>query len=160
LLTVLALIQDVVLTRISIGGGQFDVVLVAVIAWGLLRGPAEGMIWAFIGGLVLDLFSGGPMGGITLALLIVAFLAGQQWGSELGLAYIQLILLTLVLSFLYHMLLLVVLGWRGYPVNWVYSLPRVAAPSAALNAVLAPLVYRPLIWLDRRTRPEGLTFDA
>jgi rod shape-determining protein MreD len=156
----LALIQDVVLTQLPVSGGQPDIILLAVVAWGLLRGPAEGMIWAFIGGILLDLFSGGPMGGITLALLLVAFLAGQQWASELGLAYVQLILLTLILSFLYHLLLLLILSWRGYPVEWAYSLPRVAAPSAALNAVLAPFIYRPLVWLDRRTRPEGLTFDA
>lgn len=160
MLIALALVQDVALTQLSVAGGRANLVLLAVVAWGLLRGPAEGMIWAFIGGMVLDLFSGGPMGGITLALLIVAFLAGQQWGSELGLAYIQLILVTLMLSFLYHILLLLVLGWRGYPVDWAYSLPRVAAPSAALNAVVAPFIYRPLVWLDRRTRPEGLTFDV
>jgi rod shape-determining protein MreD len=148
------------MTQLSVGGGQPDIVLLAIVAWGLLRGPAEGMIWAFMGGLLLDLFSGGPMGGITLALLLVAFVAGQQWGSELGLAYIQLILLTLILSFLYHVLLLLILSWRGYPVNWAYSLPQIAAPSAVLNAVLAPFIYRPLVWLDRRTRPEGLTFDV
>ena len=156
----LALVQDIVLTQLSVAGGRFNVVLLAVVAWGLLRGPAESMIWAFIGGLMLDLFSGGPLGGITLALLIVAFLASRQWGSELGSVHVQLILLGLILSFLYHILLLIILSWRGYPVNWAYSLPQVAAPSAALNAVLAPFIYRPLAWLDRRTRPEGLTFDA
>ncbi len=156
----IALTQNVVLTRVSILGGRPDLVFLAVVLWALLRGSAEGMVWAFIGGMVLDLFSGGPMGGITLSLLLVAFLAGRQWGRELGSVTLQLVLLALVLCFLYHVLLLLILGWTGYPVDWGYDLARVAAPSAVLNAVLAPFIYRPLVWLDRRTRPEGLTFDV
>jgi rod shape-determining protein MreD len=160
LLTLCALVQDVVLTRVSLFGGQPNLVFLAVVSWGLLRGSAEGMIWAFIGGMVLDLFSGGPMGSITLALLLVAFVVGRQWGRELGSLTLQLVILALILCFLYHVLLLLTLVWTAYPVDWAYSLTRVAAPSAVLNAVLAPFVYRPLAWLDRRTRPEGLTFDV
>lgn len=159
-MTLIALIQEAALAPLSFIGARPDLVFLVVIAWGLLRGPAEGMVWAFIGGVVLDVFSGGPMGAITLPLLVVAFLVGQQWGKELGSVSLQLLLLALILNFLFHVILLVVLGWVGYPVEWLYSLSRIAAPSAVLNAVLAPFVYRPLAWLDRRTRPEGLTFDV
>lgn len=159
-MTLIALLQEAVLAPLSFMGARPDLVFLVVIAWGLLRGPAEGMVWAFIGGVVLDVFSGGPLGAMTLSLLVVAFLVGQQWGRELGSVSLQLLLLALVLNFLYHVILLVVLGWVGYPVDWVHSLSRVAAPSAILNAVLAPFAYQPLAWLDRRTRPEGLTFDV
>jgi len=160
LLTAIALVQDVLLARVSLWGGRPDLVFLVVVLWALLRGSAEGMVWAFIGGLVLDLFSGGPMGGIVLSLLTVAFLAGRQWGRELGSTFLQLLLLVLGLSFLYHVMLLLILGWTGVPISWGYSLARVAAPSAVLNAVIGPFLYRPLAWLDRRTRPEGFTFDG
>jgi rod shape-determining protein MreD len=159
-MVLIALVQDSALVPVTILGGHPDLVLLAVVAWGLLRGSAEGMIWAFIGGIVLDLLSGGPLGGITLALLIVAFLAGRQWGSELGSTYVQLVLLTIVVTFLYHVVLLLVLSWADHPVDWIYGLSRVAGPSTVVNAAVVPLVYRPLVWLDRRTRPEGLTFEV
>jgi rod shape-determining protein MreD len=154
------LVQSILLSRVSLLGGRPNLILLSVIAWGVLRGSTEGAVWAFIGGLVLDLLSGGPMGAMTLALLIVSFLAGRGWRRELGSAVMQLVLLTLGLCFVYHILLLLILGWTGYPVNWAYGLGRVAAPSAILNAVLVPLVYFPLVWLDRRTRAEGLTFEG
>jgi len=117
-------------------------------------------VWAFVGGLVLDLFSGGPMGAITLALLIVAFLAGRQWGRELSPAFLRVFLVALSLGFLYHFLLLLILTGTGVRVGWAYGLARVAAPSAMLNALLAPVVYHLLSLLDRRTRTKGLTFDG
>ncbi len=157
LLTVLALIQDVLLAPVSIMGARPDLVLVAVAVWAFLRGPIEGSLWAFIGGMILDLFSGGPLGGITLGLLVVSFLVRRQWGQELGSTILQLVLLVLIACFFYHVVLLLVLLWAGHAVNWSYGLSQIAGPSALLNAVLAPFVYWPLSWLDRRTRPEGFT---
>lgn len=155
-----ALIQDVGLAQVSILGGRPDLVFLVVTGWALLRGSTEGATWAFIGGLILDLFSGGPFGAITFSLLLVTFLVGRQWGRELGSIFLQLVLLVLIACFAYHLLLLLVLGWTGYVVDWRYGLLHVAAPSAILNAVLAPFVHWPLAWLDRRSRPEGFSLDG
>ncbi len=156
----MALIQDVSLAGVSILGGRPDLVFLVVTGWAFLRGPAEGAVWAFTGGLILDLLSGGPFGGFALSLLVVAALVSRRWGQELGSLYLQLFLLTLIACFAYHLLLLLLLGWTGHPVDWSYSLSHVAAPSAVLNGVLAPFVHWPLAWLDRRTRPEGITFNG
>jgi rod shape-determining protein MreD len=118
------------------------------------------MIWAFVGGFVLDLLSGGPLGAMALALMVIAIVASRQWGRELGSVFVQLILLGLGLCFVYHFLLLLILSWSGYSVDWTFGLSRIAGPSAILNALLIPFVYQPLAWLDRRSRPEGLTFDG
>ncbi len=158
-MTVLALGQEALLARLSLLGARPDLVFAAVLAWGMLRGSAEGMVWAFIGGLVLDLLSGGPMGGMTLALLLIALLAGRRWGRELTPVGLQVFLLGLGLGFLYHLLLLTILAWSGAAVDWAYDLARVAAPSAIANGLLSVLLYPALAWLDRRTRAEGLTFD-
>ncbi|MBN1955373.1 MAG: rod shape-determining protein MreD [Anaerolineae bacterium] len=160
LLTLVVLLQSTVLAPISILGGRPDLVLLVVVGWAFIRGPEEGVVWAFISGLLLDLFSGGPLGGVTLALLVVALFVGQKWGQELGATFLQLFLLVLIAAFVYHILILLALGWTGYATDWRYGLARIAAPSAILNAVLAPFVHYPLAWLDRRTRPEGLTFDG
>jgi rod shape-determining protein MreD len=146
--------------RLSVLGGRPNLIILAVIAWALRRGSAEGAVWGFMGGLLLDLFSGGPLGAMSLSLLVIGSVAGRRWGQQLGSTFLQIVLLALGLCFAYHVLLLLILGWTGVPVYWTYSLQRVAAPSAILNALLAPLVYVPLVWLDRRTRPEGLTFDG
>ncbi|MEZ4636134.1 MAG: rod shape-determining protein MreD [Caldilineaceae bacterium] len=39
-----------------------DLVLLAVLAWTLFNGGYSGIVWAFVGGLWMDVLSGGPMG--------------------------------------------------------------------------------------------------
>ncbi len=52
----------------------FDIILqpaiVVVLTWALLRGPYEGLIWAFIAGILLDIFSITPTGTTALALMV------------------------------------------------------------------------------------------
>lgn len=152
--------QSSALAGVSLFGARPDLVFLLVAGWAFLRGPAEGAVWAFIAGLLLDALSGGPFGGFTLALLVAAILVGQQWGRELGSTTFQLMLLALVACFLYHGLLLLTLSVTNYTVDWAHALSHVAAPSALINALLAPIMHQPLSWLDRRTRPEGFTLDG
>jgi len=153
-------VQSTALAGVSLFGARPDLVFLLVAGWAFLRGPTEGAVWAFIAGLLLDVLSGGPFGGFALALLVAAILVGQQWGRELGSTTFQLMLLALVACFLYHTLLLLALIATGYAVDWAYALSHTAAPSALINALLAPVMHQPLSWLDRRTRPEGFTLDG
>ncbi|UCG23938.1 MAG: rod shape-determining protein MreD [Chloroflexota bacterium] len=44
--------------------------LVVIVAWTLLRGTREGLILAFIGGIVVDLISAAPLGVTSLSLML------------------------------------------------------------------------------------------
>jgi rod shape-determining protein MreD len=153
-----ALIQATLLSQINLWGARPDLMLLVVLAWAVVRGTDEGAVWGFIGGLVVDLLSGGSLGAMALALLVVAFLAGQSWGQGLGPSVARLLLLAFLSVVAYHLVLLVVLVWAGHTVDWGFALVQVAGPSALLNALLAPFVQRPLAWLERETRREGFTF--
>jgi rod shape-determining protein MreD len=154
LLTGVALVQTVLLSRVNLWGARPDLMLLVVLVWTVVRGVDEGLVWGFVGGFIIDLFSGGPLGATVLALLAVAFLAGQPWGRGIGAPLAWLLLLVFVAVVAYHLVLLIALAWTGYAVDWAGSLLRVAGPSALLNAVLAPFIQRPLNWLERRTRRE------
>jgi rod shape-determining protein MreD len=149
-----ALFQSVVLARLDLLGGQPDLVLLVVLVWAVVRGTEEGVVWGFIGGLVIDLLSGGPFGITTLALLVVAWMAGQPWGRGIGSITMRLLLLAFIGVLVYHLVLLFVLAWTGYAVNWAHSILEVTIPSALLNAALAPFVRWPLNWLEQGMRPE------
>ena len=131
-----------------------DLILIIVIIWAALRGVEEGVVWAFIGGLLLDLLSGGPLGLYPLALVPAAFVAGQSWGQALGVSIVRLLLIAVASALSYHVVVLTVLAWGGYVVEWAYALSRVVGPSVALTVILSPLVRIPLSWLDRRIRGE------
>jgi rod shape-determining protein MreD len=155
LLTSAALVQTTLLSRVSVLGGQPNLVLLAVLLWSLLRGVDEGLVWAFLGGLIVDLMSGGPLAGTAIALLAAAYLAGQSLAEQVGSQAVRSMILTVLGTATYHLVLLAVLNWTGHTVDWPFSLTRVAVPSVVLNGMLAPIVLQPLTWLERATRREG-----
>ena len=55
LLSAVAIAQSTVMPHLTIMGVKPDLMLLAVMSWSLLRGSEEGLVWAFIGGLALDL---------------------------------------------------------------------------------------------------------
>lgn len=157
LLAVVALLQSVWLSRVNLLGARPDLMLLIVALWAIVRGLDEGLVWGFIGGLFIDLLSGGPLGGTSLALGAAAFLAGQPWGRHLGAQVVPLLLMALVAALAYHMIVLIALAWTGHTVLWGLSLLRVALPSALLNAILAPFLQPILAWLERKAKRETLT---
>lgn len=76
MLVVASLLQSTATNRIEIRGVKPDLVLLLVVIGTLIYGSSSGLLWAFVGGLALDLFSGGPLGSSSLALMAAALVAG------------------------------------------------------------------------------------
>ncbi len=76
LLVLAGLLQSTAATRIEIGNVKPDLVLLIVVVGTLIYGGRAGLNWAFFGGIILDIFSGGPLGSSSLALLVVAVIVG------------------------------------------------------------------------------------
>jgi len=72
-----ALLQSTVGTRLIIRGVKPDLVLIVIVIATLIYGGKAGLAWAFVGGVGLDLFSGGPFGSSSLALLATALVASM-----------------------------------------------------------------------------------
>lgn len=156
LLTALALIQAAVLSRLSLWGARPNLVLLFILAWSVLRGSGEGQIWALVGGLVLDVVSGGPTGSSILSLMVAAVVAGRARASGLRSHLARLLLVSPFAVGAYHAVLVGLMAWDGRPVDPAYAVSGVIGPSIVFNVLLAPLVYVLLSWLDRQTRREGL----
>ena len=75
ILILLVVFQSSVLTVLPLIEVVVQPVMLAAVAWGMLRGLIDGLIWGFIGGFLLDLFSVGPWGSHSLALMITAAFA-------------------------------------------------------------------------------------
>jgi rod shape-determining protein MreD len=156
LLVVVAILQTTLVPHLAIWGIFANLPLLVVVSWSLLRGPREGMIWGFVAGLAVDLFSGAPLGASTLALIAVGALAGLGAATVFR-AHIALPLLAMFLAtIVYDLLFLLVVGISGYPVAWLESLYRLILPSAVLNAVLTPVVFVAMRWLHARLGREDM----
>ncbi len=163
LLFVAALVQSSMLVRVEVGNVKPDLVLLLVLIGTLIFGGPRGVVWAFVGGIALDLFSGGPMGASSLALIAAALVAAP--GHHTLSRYNPLVPLfaallgTLVYGVVYVGVLAGVNILAGLPflsglelqgmqatVPFVAMLQSVVLPSMAYNSlimlVLVPLLNR------------------
>jgi rod shape-determining protein MreD len=72
-MVILAIVQIVILPRFSIFPGDPSLPFLFALAWSLLSNVEEGVIWAFIGGLVMDIFTIAPVGGLALTYMAAVF---------------------------------------------------------------------------------------
>ncbi len=137
-------------------GVEPELMLMVVVSWSLLRGTGEGMVWALIGGVSLDLLSGAPFGMMTVALLVVSFLSGLGERSVFRTHILLPVVMALVTTLLYDLIILLILALTGRPVAWTDSVVHVVLPSTLINTLLIPLVFWPLQWLHRKTGREKI----
>jgi rod shape-determining protein MreD len=150
----LALLQSTVVPRLTLLGVHPDLMLLAVTSWSLLSGSAEGMLWALIGGLTMDLFSGAPFGVCTLPLLVVGFLSGLGEKTVFRLDLLIPILVIPLTSLVYGVGMWALLRVLGWPAEWGQSLIQVILPGALVNTLGMPVVYLALRVLHRHRREE------
>lgn len=125
--------------------------LLTVVAWSFRRGPNDGIVWAMIGGLMIDVASGAPLGISPLPLMVAALVVGagraRIFSGNLVLPVIVSVLTLALYQAMYVALLMVV----GQPISWREGVLRVAAPLVLLNLALMPIVYVAILGLSRLT---------
>lgn len=132
--------------------------LLTVISWSLLRGAKEGLIWALVGGIGLDLLSGAPFGTSTVILVALSLVAGLGELSVFRTHIALPLIATLIATLAYDLFFLLLLYVRGHSIVWTDSLIKVVLPSTLFNVLLAPFVYKALYWLHRRTGQEEMAW--
>lgn len=115
LLGVLAIVQSVVIPRLEIAHVRPDVMVVLVVIWALLFGGSGSLLIGFVAGLWMDVLSGGPMGGSSLALMAVALVTGigyrRFFRSNLLVPIASIVLGTLAYSYVYWGILALTNHW-------------------------------------------------
>lgn len=135
-LALLAVLQATVFARYRLLDGAPDLVLLAVVAWALTGRARQSMTLAMIGGLLLDLLSGYPLGVSALSLILVAFLVSLSEGRFWEAHFLMPLAAMLAASLIYHLGDLGMLLVAGRTPDWEFALARVLLPSVFLNLLL------------------------
>jgi rod shape-determining protein MreD len=149
ILVLLALLQVTLMPYLAVAHVRPDLVLTAVVCWALFRGPTEGAVWGFVGGLALDLLSGAPFGVYTMVLTVVGAVAGV---SSAMISRDHVLLLPAVIlgcTVLQQGTLVWLLKLANQPLSWDQVLTTVVLPAALLNLLVSALFY-PLAGLFNR----------
>jgi rod shape-determining protein MreD len=151
-LFIASVLQAVVLPQVVPISFMPNLVVLLVVAVCLVESLYDAVIWAFIGGLLLDLMTSPalPLGTNALILVLLALLSslGQAnpFHSRLFVPLVTVFAAT-IFYFLVRMGLAMALGLHQPILD---NLIRVALPSAVLNAILMPAAYSLILWLSMK----------
>jgi rod shape-determining protein MreD len=149
LLLSLAFLQSSVLPRIPILTVVPNLTLLTIVAWSFQRGPNEGMVWAMIGGLAIDLATGAPLGISPPPLMVAALVVGIARGSVFRRNILLPALISLLAIGLYQIIHLALFKAVGLSVSWRTGIEEAAIPSTVVHLALMPIVYLSVSWLAR-----------
>jgi rod shape-determining protein MreD len=153
LLALLAVLQSTVMNSLLLLDGRLDLVLLAVVSWGVAGRPEEAMVWGLFGGLFLDLFSGVPLGSHAIVLVLVTFLVSLMQGRFWQMQFFMPLGVMLLSSVAYHLLGLSVLFILGREIDFEFSFSRIILPSTFLNIAAAIPVYNLVEGVQNRLFP-------
>jgi rod shape-determining protein MreD len=154
--TVMALLELTVGPYLRIGTAQPHLVLVVGIVVTVGIGLEAGLVWAFVGGLVVDILAQRPLGSTAFALLLCVGATAVLGRLFTRLRPVVPILATVLLSLVYSMILLATFNALRAPIAVADPL-SLLLPGLVFDAVLAALIGPLGISIhDRRTESERL----
>jgi rod shape-determining protein MreD len=143
-MALLAAAQASLAPRLSILGVHADLVLIVALAWGLVRGAGQGLLWMFAGALFLDLLYNGPFGINLLAAVPVALLAVVPETNFLARGVLLPLAAMAAGTLFYHLVAMALLAFTGERYDWLYMVGNVVLPATLVNTLLIPVCYWPL----------------
>lgn len=117
-----------------------DVTLVIILVWSAVRGVRDGLIWAFLVGILLDTLALDPLGANALALLPVVLLGALSGRAFFQSNLIVPILACVLATFLHALVLLLVRSAGGTSVSFA-PLLRIIMLQTILNVMIVPPIY-------------------
>ncbi len=153
LLILLAIFQSTLLGTFQFLDGRPDLILLAVIGWGLAGGSEEAMVWGLAGGVFLDILSGVPIGTTSIILILIGTLVSLFEGRIWEANFLMPLGTTLAGSLLFHIMSLGVILLMGREIDWTSAFSRVILPSTFINLILALPIAQALKGLRSRLYP-------
>ena len=149
-----ALLQGTVAPLIAVGGARPSLPILVAASWSIAAGAREGVWWAFLGGLVSDLISGGPLGAFALASLPPVAAVGLREGGRPTpiLPGAVLVGLAALVAGLIYVGILVA---TGAAVSSAPLAAGTAVASAVYTGLLALAIYPVARLLRRATEKQG-----
>jgi rod shape-determining protein MreD len=137
--TVAAIVELTITPYLRVGDAQPHLVFVLAVVWTVAVGLDSGLVWAFVGGLVLDTLAQRPLGSTAFALLIVVGATGAITRSLVRIRPVVAIIATLLLSLVYSMTLLMLFSVLRPPSTLADPL-RIVGPSVLYDVIVAAVL--------------------
>ncbi|MBR5419750.1 MAG: rod shape-determining protein MreD [Lachnospiraceae bacterium] len=149
------LLQSSAFRGLSFGSAVPNLLLIACVSYGWLRGSSSGILVGFFGGLLMDIFSMGVLGMYALFYMYAGFISGlaHPWYDprEFRIPLILIFVEDALLSLLRFLFFYVMNGDFRFRFFFTGRL----LPELAATAILAVIIYPLLLWIEERfIRPD------
>lgn len=152
--TVTAIVELTVGPYLQVGTAHPHLVFVIAIIWTVAVGLESGLVWAFIGGIALDVLAQRPLGVSSFALIVCVGIAASITRPFIRIRPLVVVPAVALLSLVYSMTLFVLLGALGSSVT-SNSPVAVLVPGVIYDTVLAVIVGPLAVAIhDRRALDE------
>ncbi len=130
-----------VISRIPLQNGMADIVLLFIIVWCLNRQAKNFYIPALIAGGLVTFISSIPVPGVLLSYILAAVLTRILVNRLWEMPVFSMLIITIVATFLQHLIYILVLQFQGSSVPLLSSLSGITLPSVFLNIILVFPMY-------------------
>jgi rod shape-determining protein MreD len=141
--TVTAIVELTVGPYLEVGNAHPHPVFILAIIWTVAVGLESGLVWAFIGGIALDVLAQRPLGVSSFALIVCVGIAASITRPFIRIRPLVVVPAVALLSLVYSMTLFVLLGALGSSVtsnNPVAALVPGVIYDTVLAVIIGPLV--------------------
>ena len=137
--------------------GQINLVMLVVLAWSIRAELSSAFVWAFVGGVLIDLYSILPLGTTSAALMIIVYLANGFARQIYRIRVVTVVTMAaLATVFMYsYTLIAVMLSGNNYDI--LMQIRLVLIPTILYNLAAAVPVYALVRVLQRRVWAGGST---
>jgi rod shape-determining protein MreD len=150
--TATAVLESTVVPHLAVGGAHPHLLLVLGVVWTVAAGVEAGLVWAFAGGLALDVFAQRPLGTSAFGLLVSLAGAAALAGPLARIRPLSPVPLVFAFSLVNSLLVLIAYGALRAPIPDPDPL-RTLLPGSLYDTALAALVGPLVISIrDRHVR--------
>lgn len=141
LLLFVALVEAAVLPMFRVAGLQPNLMLVLMVAWLMVRGANEAFVLIPIGGFMLGLVDGAPMGTALIAMAPIAFLHDIRGAHLNETGFVITVAFVALMTVIYHLVHYFVLMLQGDAGPILSAMLRVVLPVCFLNVMVLLPAY-------------------
>lgn len=157
ILALAAVMQGTFVPQIRLLGGGPDLVYLLVLSWAIHSDLDTSVIWAFVGGIMVDLISETPTGTSTAGMLLMVFLVSGLGTRVYRIGFFILTGLVIIGTLAQETVIMGILTLTGHPVDWIDSASYVLAPTLFYNLLFIWPIYWFVRRVQRRIDPQRTT---
>lgn len=142
-------IQSTVAQAVSIYHVSFNLFVITVVTFSLLRGQREGMLIGFAVGLMQDIFFGSVVGFYALIYMYMGFIIGRFSKTFFKDNYLIPLVAIGTSSLILNLIVYITFLFRGRTQFFFFLFTKII-PEMTYTVLVAIIFYRIFLWIDNK----------